>query len=48
MATVDYFRCGYCGHVWCVRKTDAEAKYVPVTRRADDSGEGDGGESQGA
>ena len=33
-ATVDYFRCGYCSHVWTLPKGQPDAKPVAVTSTA--------------
>ena len=31
-AMADYFRCGYCGHVWTLPKGQPDALPVAVTR----------------
>jgi len=30
-AMVDYYRCGYCGHVWTLPKAQPDASRVAVT-----------------
>jgi hypothetical protein len=30
-AMMDYFRCGYCGHVWTVPKAQSDASRLAVT-----------------